>query len=208
MMRYSPRNVSEIILEIARMIPVEGITLRQLLALLGEQGFLVFCIFLTIPFVLPIQIPGSSTFLGLPIAMVALGITTNRVPRFPQWLMERQITSTQLNPVLKHGARFFAKIEQWVCPRWFALSENTLVKRVTGLLLLLAASLLALPLFIPFSNVLPALAILLLTVGILECDGLVIVIGYVVTLGTALYFVTVTLVAIHSLHTVIGISVQ
>jgi hypothetical protein len=208
MMRYSPRNVSDIIIEIARMIPVEGVTLRQLLVLLGEQGFLVFCIFLAIPFVLPIQIPGSSTFLGLPIAMVALGVTTNRVPRFPQWLMERHLTSTQLNPVLKHGARFFAQIERWVCPRWFALSGSTLVRRVTGLLLLLAAGLLALPLFIPFSNVLPALAILLLTVGILECDGLVILIGYVVTLGTALYFVAVTLLAINGLHSVIGITVK
>ncbi len=202
--RDTPRKVSDTLSETAGAIPVEGLTLGQLLGKLGEQGLLVFCIFLAIPFVLPIQIPGSSTVFGLLIALIALGVTVNRAPRFPRWLMEQHLASTYLIRVFEHGARLSARIEPWVCPRWFALTRNAMMKRVTGLLLLSAAGLLALPLIIPFSNVLPALAILLLTMGILQHDGLCILGGYVVTLGTAVYFVVVTLAAIHGLHLMIG----
>ncbi len=200
----TPRKVSDTLSEAARAIPVEGMTLSQLLGTLGEQGLLVFCIFLTIPFVLPIQIPGLSTVFGLLIALIALGVTVNRVPSFPRWLMDRHIASPHLILVLDHGARLFARFERWVRPRWFTLTHSALLNRITGLLLLLAAGLLTLPLIIPFSNVLPALAILLLTIGILQRDGLFILGGYVVTLGTAVYFVVVTLAAIHGLHLMIG----
>lgn len=204
MIGNAPGKVSDTLLETARTIPAEGMTLNQLLGILGEQGLLLFCIFLTIPFVLPIQIPGSSTILGLLIALIALGITMNRFPRFPDWLMERQIASAHLIMVLEQGARLFARFEHWVCPRWFTLTRSALMNRVTGLVLMLAAGLLALPLIIPFSNVLPALAILILTVGILQRDGLFILGGYALTLSTTAYFVAVTSVTAHSLRLLIG----
>src|SRR6185503_2940155 len=78
-----PGKISVTLSEVARSIPAEGLTLYQLLGKLGEQGLLVFCIFLTIPFLLPIQIPGLSTVFGLLIALVAVGVTANRVPSLP-----------------------------------------------------------------------------------------------------------------------------
>jgi hypothetical protein len=199
----TPEKVSDRLSAVARTIPVEGMTLSQLLAQLGEQGLLVFCIFLTLPFVLPLQIPGLSTVFGLLIAIIAAGVAVNRVPRLPRWFMERHIASAHLIPVLEQGARLFARFERWVRPRWFRFTHGTTMHCVTGLLLLLAAGLLTLPLFIPFSNILPALAILLLTVGSVQRDGLSILCGYVVTVGTLVYFVAVTLAAIHGLHLVL-----
>src|SRR5437764_14772821 len=115
----TPRKVSDALAEAARTIPVEGMTLNQLLGTLGEQGLLVFCIFLTVPFLLPIQIPGLSSVFGLLIALIAVGVTVNQVPRLPRWLMERHIASIHLIVVLEQGAKFFARFERWVCPRWF-----------------------------------------------------------------------------------------
>jgi hypothetical protein len=200
------RKVSDTLSETARAIPSEGMTLRQLLGTLGEQGLLLFCIFLTVPFLLPVQIPGLSTVFGLLIAVIAVGVTINRIPRFPQWLMEHHVPAKHLSLVLEHGARLFARVERWVCPRWLAFTHRPIMNRVTGLFLLLAAVLLTLPLLLPFSNMLPALAIFLLTVGILQRDGLFILCGYVVILGTVVYFAGVALVAIHSLHFVTGIT--
>ena len=45
-----------------------AVTLRDLLASLGEQGLLVFCGVLAAPFLLPVTVPGMSTVLGLPIS--------------------------------------------------------------------------------------------------------------------------------------------
>ncbi len=201
---YSTRRISEILSETVHTIPIEGMTLRQLLGQLDDQGLMLFCIFLTIPFLLPIQIPDLSTVFCLPVAFIAVGLTMNRVPTFPAWLMERRIPSARLVVILEHGARLFARIEQIVRPRWSILTHSAAIKRVTGLLLLLAAGLLMLPLILPFSNFFPTLAILLLAVGILQRDGLFILGGYLAVLGTVVYFVGVALLAIHGAHSIIG----
>ena len=48
---------------------------------------------------------------------------------------------------------------------------------------------LPLPPLIPFSNFIPALSIVLLTAGLMERDGLVVLIGYVVNIAAWIYFV-------------------
>ena len=42
------------------------VTLRELLGLVGEQGLLVFCAILALPFLLPVTLPFMSTALGAP----------------------------------------------------------------------------------------------------------------------------------------------
>ena len=56
---------------------------------------------------------------------------------------------------------------------------------------MLAVLLLMAPLpFVPFANTLPGIGIILLCLGMAERDGMVIVAGYVVTLVSAVYVVT------------------
>jgi len=60
---------------------------------------------------------------------------------------------------------------------------------VHGLALVLAGVLLMFPLgLVPFSNTLPAVAILFLSLGMLERDGLLIVAGYLMNVATIFYF--------------------
>jgi len=60
---------------------------------------------------------------------------------------------------------------------------------VHGLALVLAGVLLMFPLgLVPFSNTLPAVAILFLSLGMLERDGLIIVAGYLMNVATIFYF--------------------
>jgi len=46
------------------------VTLRELLGLVGEQGLLVFCAILAMPFLLPVTLPFMSTALGLPMLLI------------------------------------------------------------------------------------------------------------------------------------------
>jgi hypothetical protein len=55
--------------------------------------------------------------------------------------------------------------------------------------ILVAAAILLLPLPIPFSNLLPAWAIFLVACGLLERDGLFIVLGYAAFAIGAAYFI-------------------
>jgi hypothetical protein len=70
------------------------------------------------------------------------------------------------------------------------------MNRLNGLGILFGGILLAAPLgLIPFSNTLPALAILCLAVGISQSDGVFVLSGYLLLAATVLYFTILALLA-------------
>jgi hypothetical protein len=167
----------------------EKITLQQLLQLIGEQGLLFFCTVLTIPFLLPVSIPGVSTVFGLVIIFIGVSVTLNRTLWLPNRLLHHQINSAQLINVLEKGVQLFTKLERWMRVRLSYLSSGATVNRINGLALTAGGVLLLFPLsFIPFSNTLPALAILLLALGMLQRDGYFILAGYLALVATVIYF--------------------
>jgi len=167
----------------------ERISLRELMALVGEQGLLVFCMFLTIPFLLPVSIPGVSTAFGVVIVLIGIGVALNRVPWLPTRLMNRTIERIHLLPALEKGAALFSRLDRFIRPRWLALTHASTLNRLNGFLLIAGAVLLMAPFgLIPFSNTLPALAILFLAAGMLQRDGIFVALGYVMLLATVVYF--------------------
>jgi hypothetical protein len=165
------------------------ISLRDLLEQIGEQGLLLFCIILTLPFMLPVSIPGVSTVIGAVIILVGIGVTMNRIPWLPERLMSKTFEGEQLIPALEKGVELFGKVESFLKPRMTVLSEGTMMNTINGLVLTFAAILLIFPFgLIPFSNTLPALAILFLAVGIAQRDGVFILLGYIMTIATVIYF--------------------
>jgi hypothetical protein len=181
----------------AAQIPAEGLTLRQLLELIGEQGMLMFSIVLTIPFLLPVSIPGVSTVFGLLILLIGLGVTLNRLPWLPARLMNRHFTSEQLLPAFKRGEEIFTRIDRIVRPRWLVLTHGATINRLNGLALIFSGLLLMAPFgLIPFSNTLPGIACLLLAAGMLQRDGLLIVLGYLFMIATVFYFGGLVIAAI------------
>ncbi len=175
----------------------ENVTLRELLELVGEQGLLLFCSLLTVPFMLPVSIPGISTAFGVVIILIGVGVTLNRVPWLPERLMNRSIAREHLTPALEQGAKIFRRLERWLKPRLEQMTTGVFVNRLNGIALTFAGILLLFPLsFVPFSNTLPALAILLLTFGMLERDGYFIVAGYGMVIATVIYFVGLALLVV------------
>lgn len=203
------KNLSETLGEIATAIqPGSKITLRTLLSMIGEQGMLLFCLFLTIPFLIPVQIPGVSTVFGLLIVLIGVGVTLNRVPWLPARLMDHEVNAEHLIPALQRAAKTFAWIDRRVRPRYLMLTHGATVNRFNGFVLLFSGVLLMMPLsIIPFSNMLPALAILGLAVGILQRDGIFVMAGHLFALLTTIYFGILAagfVLAGHSITALIG----
>jgi hypothetical protein len=168
----------------------EHITLRNLLTLIGEQGLLLFCVVLTLPFLLPVSIPGVSTIFGLVIILIGISLVLNRLPWFPARLMDRPISNRHLVPTLEKGVQLFRRVERWMRPRLAWVTSGAIANRLNGLALTAGGLLLLFPLsFIPFSNTLPAIAILLFALGMLQRDGLFIIGGYVALIATMVYFI-------------------
>lgn len=192
----------------AQSIQSDHISLRDLMAMIGEQGLLVFCMFLTLPFLLPISIPGVSTVFGLVILLIGVGVALNRLPWLPARLMNRTIAAEHLLPALEKGASMFARLDKVVRPRLLGLTHSVTINRFNGFALILASMLLMAPLgLIPFSNTLPALAILFLAAGMLQRDGLCVIAGYAFGVLTIIYFgalVGAALLAGQGLHSLLA----
>lgn len=167
----------------------DTITLRRLLVLVGEHGMLFLCALLTIPFLIPVSIPGVSTVFGAGIVLIAIGITMNRLPWLPDRLMDRELDAKKLTGILRRGLAVVARVEAYVKPRYASLTDSAFANRLNGLAIVFAGLLLMAPLgLVPFSNTLPAFAILLLAVGMAQRDGLVVIAGYVMIIATLVYF--------------------
>jgi hypothetical protein len=164
------------------------VTLRELLALVGEQGLLVFCAILASPFLLPVSLPFMSTALGLPMLLIGVAVTLNRVPWLPDRLLSHALPSATLQQVLGRCRHWAERLEHLFRPRLLALTRTPAVNAVNGVLLCLAVALLMAPLpFMPLANTLPAVAIILLCIGMAERDGVLVLAGYAVTLLATAY---------------------
>ena len=101
-----------------------------------------------------------------------------------------------------------ARIDRFIRPRFLLLTGSSAINRCNGLLLMLAALLLMLPLgAIPFTNAMPAWAILLLAIGMLQRDGLFVASGYLLVSATLVWFSALAiglLMAGQSVSTLLG----
>lgn len=189
-MHFSDTSVplSETLSRTVEGITGDTVTLRNLMTAIGEQGLLVLCAIATLPFLIPVSIPGVSTVFGAAIVLLAVAITMNRLPWLPQRILDRPLETAKLLPALRKGVALVSKLDAWVLPRVPALTAGPMA-RFNGLVLIFAGLLLMAPFgLIPFSNTAPAVAILFLTMGMLQRDGVFVLLGYLATILTVVYF--------------------
>jgi len=179
--------------QLTRMIaslPEERITLGELLDLFGEDGLLLLTILLTLVFLIPVSIPGVSTVFGAAILLVGV----SRLRRKPLWLptrlKHRALSTARLRPGLSGGVKWVKRMERISRPhrlRW--LVDGRAQAWGNDLAFIAAALLLIAPFgFIPFSNTLPALALLAYAVGFIQRDGGAVLLGHLANVATVVYF--------------------
>jgi hypothetical protein len=196
-------TVSELLRALRVSMPAEGMTLRELLERLGERGLLILCIVLSVPFLLPVSIPGTSIPFAALMALIGVGVAAGRAPWMPRKLLDHRIAASRLGPMLDAGARTFARLEKIMHPRLLPLTHAGIMNRVNGALLVLSAICLMAPLPLPLSNTIPAYAIVLVAAGSLERDGIVILAGWVMVLLGPAYFVAVALLGVEGLRSLV-----
>lgn len=171
----------------------QPITIAILLDRTGSQGFGVISAILTLPLLipLPLPLPGFSTVLSVGTILMGLQMACGwQQPHLPPPLARWELSPAMSQALLKNLSRILHPIEQVARPRLFSVSRSRLLHRVAGLCLFWNALLMALPLPIPFTNLLPAYSILVLAIGVLETDGFLLLMGYGMTLATTFFFIS------------------
>src|SRR5690606_23495132 len=124
----------------------QSITLRELMDAVGEQGLLLMCAIASLPFLIPVSIPGVSTVFGAAIILISLAITANRLPWLPKKILDRKLDTKKLVPALEKGVKVDSRLDRFLKPRRSALTTSALVNRINGLAITLAGVLLMFPL--------------------------------------------------------------
>ena len=182
--------VSQRLRALVRDMPRTGITLSELIHRVGNDGLLILVTLLTLVFLIPISIPGVSTVFGAAILLISVSRLFGRDLWIPSKLAHRVIGTRKLRPLLRKALSWLKKLERVSRPnriQW--LVATGAVAFVNNAALILGAVLLMMPFgLIPFSNTFPAVAILFLAIGLLQRDGLCILLGHISNLLTILYF--------------------
>src|SRR5512143_1203967 len=186
--RNTDVRLSETLRATGLAIDGDRVTLRRLLEIVGEQGLLVFCAILGMPFMLPVTIPTMSVALGTPMLLIGVAVIVNRVPWLPARLLDHALPGDTVRHVLERASRTTARFEHLVRPRGLWLTSAPALNSLHGLVIVCGVLVLMAPLpLVPLANTLPALGIILLSLGLAERDGVVIALGYAVTLFAALF---------------------
>ncbi|MGH8852816.1 MAG: exopolysaccharide biosynthesis protein [Telluria sp.] len=182
--------VSRKIRSLIRNLPRNGITLSELVHQVGNEGLLILTALLTLVFLLPVSIPGVSTVFGAAILLIGASRLFGRELWIPAKLRHRMIGTRKLRPALRKALPWLQKIERVSKPnriQWL-VAEGP-VEHLNNLSMILGAVLLMMPFgLIPFSNTLPAVALLFLAIGLLQRDGVCVLLGYISNFATIVYF--------------------
>jgi hypothetical protein len=164
------------------------ITFGELLAICGPQGHGFLALFLVLPFLQPIPLPGLSSAIGILLALLGVFVALRRPPWVPARVARVKVEPEHVLRICRSAERLLGAIEHVVRPRAAWLFSQRWFRVTNGLVWIVHALVFSLPLPIPFSNSLPAIVILLMALGILEEDFGVIVVAYVGAVANVLFF--------------------
>ena len=157
------------------------ITLGKIVENVEGEAILILCLISIIPFMQPIPIPGLSSILGLIVLLQGVGLMIWSKPLLTKRMKKLNITHDRFEKIFivaEKFSSFTSKISAFKHP-----VVNTRASHfVCGLAIVLSSAFLSLPLPIPFSNLIPALSIFLICIGLLEEDIILILVGFGITI--------------------------
>jgi hypothetical protein len=176
-----------------------SMTVDELQAALKGRGVAMLLLLLALPFCL-VPVPGLSTPFGIAVLLIGIRIAFLQKPWLPKFVRQRRISAPRLVNLLTGGIRFAKLMEKVVKPRMHFLHSCPGAMNLIGLGIAAGGLLLLLPLPIPFSNMVPAWAVVLLTAGMMERDGLVVLLGHTMTLVSWAFIVLAWLAGAEGIH--------
>lgn len=154
----------------------ERVSVSDLMRAMDARAVAALILLFALPNVVPTP-PGTSSILGLPLLYLTAQMMLGKLPWLPAIIADRSMTRSDFNSFVGRVTPLLARAERLLKPRLLFVTSAT-GERIIGGICLTLAIVLALP--IPLGNMLPAFAISLMALGVLERDGLWVIIGVLV----------------------------
>ena len=148
-----------------------------------ENGILLALIFFALPVAIPLPYPpGFTTIMGIPLIILSIQmIMGSKKVRLPEKINNYSLKNSTLKKISDKIVPIIEAIEKHVKPR-LSFARSVYCEQFVGLACLIASIAVAIPL--PFTNAIPALGITVMSLGLLNRDGIIIIAGLsVATIG-------------------------
>lgn len=175
---------------IVKKLPPHEVTLNEIMDIVGVDSLMFLTVFMSLIFLVPVSIPGVSTVFGTGILLIGITHLLARKLWLPGVVAHRKLSTQKLREGFERALIWIHRLERISRPhRLPRLTAGRVVNLVNNLAFILAALLLMAPFgFIPFSNTLPALALIFLALGMMDRDGGSILLGHLSNVATLIYF--------------------
>lgn len=162
------KRLSEVLLVIAADESRTEITISDLMHIMEGRARAALIFLFAFPNVLPAP-PGLSAILGLPLLYLTAQMMLGRFPWLPRIVAERGISMSAFRSMIDRALPLLTRAEKLLRPR-LSWMVRPMAERLLGAFALILAVIITLP--IPLANMLPAFAICVIALGVLERDGL------------------------------------
>ena len=163
-----PRSrTSDVLLEMVEQTKQGKVTLRGLTHRLGDRTFGMLLILLAVFNLVPLV----SIFVGLLIFVLGIQMLFGMPePKLPSFILDRELAGDKVRFALEKFEPKVRKFENYIRPRWH-FTEAAIIDRINGLIIAALGLFITLP--FPFTNLPPALVLIVMGLGLMERDGLV-----------------------------------
>lgn len=177
------QRTSALLADIAVEPGKEEVRLGEIVDRFGVRAFGILIVLGTLPAFLPTPV-GAGALAAPLVGVVGLQMLAGMSrPWLPRWLRDKGIRRESIARFVARLGGGLARLERLCRPRWVGLFERT-PARLTGLLAILQALLLALP--IPLTNYPMAFVLLLLGIALIEDDGVALALAWLLVAVSAL----------------------
>lgn len=156
--------------------------------LIGKQPRIqqLWMFYLALPLVLPVSIPGMATTVGALSLVLAWALYSSTAITLPTILANRRIPEAVIS-ALSRVERVIKVLLTCSRPRLIQLSSTRFSYLNAGMLAIAGSSMMIpLPL-VPFDNIVPAMALSMLSLGLFRRDGLFLCAGYILSILAWVY---------------------
>ena len=176
--RPLPERTSDVLREIAAG-EGERVTFRDILTVLRHRAFGFTLLIFALPCCLPMP-PGIPTVCGVALVVIALNLIAARQRLWlPRAIADKSVARADLQRLVDRAVPYLERLERICKPRLTIVIEPV-GKVLIGLVILVLGFIMILP--IPFlGNIPPGFAATFIAIGMTERDGLIVLIGLVVS---------------------------
>ncbi len=174
---HSGQMISDIIENFLKDWPKERVSLGDIIQTLGARSFGLILLMLAIPNLFPIFIPGLAPLTGAPMVLITYQMLKRRETVWlPDIILKRSMARHDFQKAMSFSLPKLRHIEAILRPRLLIVSHPQ-YERLLGSCLVAFAIVVLFP--FPFTNLVPSFGICLVSLGLLQRDGIGIIFGII-----------------------------